>query len=121
MRLVVDLNKCQGYAQYVPLAPKRVRPVREVCPTVASVVPAVTVTQVRLRRPRAVRAAQPTPRAVAWGGPLFARALGIDGAGASAELLQDLHDGLVSRVAGDPQRYRRDYHQALIGCRKEPD
>jgi hypothetical protein len=57
----------------------------------------------------------------AWGGPLFARALGIAGAGESAELLQDLHDGLVSRVAGDPQRYRRDYHQALIVCRKEPD
>ena len=57
----------------------------------------------------------------AWGGPLFARALSIEGADASAELLQDLHDGLVSRVAGDPQRYRRDYHQALIVCRKEPD
>ena len=54
----------------------------------------------------------------AWGGQLFARALGIEGAGGSAELLQDLHDGLVSRVAGDPQRYRRDYRQALIVCRK---
>jgi hypothetical protein len=57
----------------------------------------------------------------AWGGPLFARALSVEGAGTSAELLQDLHDGLVSRVADDPQRYRRDYHQALIVCRKERD
>ncbi len=54
----------------------------------------------------------------AWGGPLFARALGLEGVGESAELLQDLHDALVSRVAGDPQRYRRDYHEALIVCRK---
>ena len=55
----------------------------------------------------------------AWGRPLFARALGVEGAVESAQLLQDLHDELVSRVAGDPQRYRRDYHQALIVCRKE--
>ena len=57
----------------------------------------------------------------AWGRPLFARALGIEGAAESARLLQDLHDELVSRVADDPQRYRRDYHQALIVCRKERD
>ena len=57
----------------------------------------------------------------AWGGPLFARALALEGPGESAELLRDLHDELVSRVAADPQRYRRDYHQALIVCRKERD
>jgi SAM-dependent methyltransferase len=54
----------------------------------------------------------------AWGKPLFARALAVEGAGECADLLRDLHDELVSRVARDPERHRRDYQQALIVCRK---
>ncbi len=54
----------------------------------------------------------------AWGGPLFARAFAMDGASDAAELLQDLHDALVSRIALNPERYRWDYNEALIVCRK---
>ena len=53
----------------------------------------------------------------AWGGPLFARAFAMEGIDASADLLRDLHVALVSRVAGNPQRYRWDYDEALIICR----
>lgn len=54
----------------------------------------------------------------AWGGPLFARAFALDDVGSDTDLLQELHDALVSRVALDPQRYRWDYREALIVCRK---
>jgi len=54
----------------------------------------------------------------AWGGPLFARAFAMEGIDASVDLLRDLHVALVSRVAGNPQRYRWDYDEALIICRK---
>ncbi|MGD9619457.1 MAG: hypothetical protein AB7G47_04110 [Mycolicibacterium sp.] len=59
----------------------------------------------------------------AWGGPLFARAFALNDAGDAAVgdaagLQQELHDALASRVALDPQRYRWDYHEALVVCRK---
>lgn len=55
----------------------------------------------------------------AWGGPLFARAFALDDeVDDGAILLQELHDALTSRVAVDPQRYRWDYNEVLIVCRK---
>lgn len=54
----------------------------------------------------------------AWGGPLFTRAFAMEGVDSGADLLRDLHAALVSRVALNPQRYRWDYDEALIVCRK---
>ena len=54
----------------------------------------------------------------AWGGPLFARAFATEGVDGGADMLRELRAALASRVALDPQRYRWDYDEALIVCRK---
>lgn len=54
----------------------------------------------------------------AWGGPLFTRAFALEGLDSGPDVLRDLHAALVSRVARNPQRYRWDYDESLIVCRK---
>jgi hypothetical protein len=54
----------------------------------------------------------------AWGGPLLLRAFALEGEDRAPGLLADFLEALEERVAGDPQRYRWDYIEALITCRK---
>ena len=54
----------------------------------------------------------------AWGAPLFLRAFALEGEGRAPGLLADFLAELEERVAEDPDRYRRDYIEALVICRK---
>ena len=54
----------------------------------------------------------------AWGGPLLLRAFAREGEDRAPGLLADFLEALEERVADDPGRYRRDYIEALIICRK---
>ncbi len=54
----------------------------------------------------------------AWGAPLFLRAFALEGEGRASGLLADFLAELEERVAKDPDRYRRDYIEALVICRK---
>ena len=54
----------------------------------------------------------------AWGGPLLLRAFALEDAERAPDLLADFLAELERRVADDPQRYRWDYIEALIICRK---
>lgn len=54
----------------------------------------------------------------AWGAPLFLRAFAREGEDRAPGLLADFLRELEQRVAGDPDRYRRDYVEALVICRK---
>ena len=54
----------------------------------------------------------------AWGGPLLLRAFALEDAERAPDLLADFLAELEQRVADDPQRYRWDYIEALIICRK---
>ena len=54
----------------------------------------------------------------AWGGPLLLRAFAREGEDRAPGLLAAFLEALEERVADDPDRYRRDYIEALIICRK---
>ena len=54
----------------------------------------------------------------AWGGPLLLRAFAREGEDAATELLADFIAELEERVAAAPDRYRWDYTEALVICRK---
>ena len=54
----------------------------------------------------------------AWGTPLFLRAFAREGEDRAPGLLTDFLTELEQRVADTPDRYRRDYIEALIVCRK---
>lgn len=54
----------------------------------------------------------------AWGGPLFLRAFARESESRAADLLADFLGELEGRVADDPGRYRWDYVEALLICRK---
>jgi hypothetical protein len=54
----------------------------------------------------------------AWGGPLLLRAFAHEGDPRAAGLLADFLGELEGRVAEAPDRYRWDYVEALIICRK---
>ncbi len=55
---------------------------------------------------------------VAWGGPLLRRAFAREGEDRAPGLLADFLRTLEERVADEPDRYRWDYIEALIICRK---
>jgi hypothetical protein len=57
----------------------------------------------------------------AWGGPLLLRAFAHEGDARSAGLLADFLGELEGRVAEAPDRYRWDYVEALVTCRKARD
>ena len=57
----------------------------------------------------------------AWGGPLLLRAFAREGEARAADLLADFLGELVERVAEAPDRYRWDYVEALVICRKASD
>jgi hypothetical protein len=54
----------------------------------------------------------------AWGGPLLLRAFAYEGEERAARLLADFSGELEERVANAPDRYRWDYVEALVICRK---
>jgi hypothetical protein len=54
----------------------------------------------------------------AWGGPLLLRAFAREGEDRAAGLLADFLGKLEERVADTPDRYRWDYIEALVICRK---
>ncbi len=54
----------------------------------------------------------------AWGGPLLLRAFAREGEDRAHGLLADFLKELEERVANAPDRYRRDYIEALVICRK---
>ena len=54
----------------------------------------------------------------AWGTPLFLRAFAREGEDRAPGLLADFLRELEERVADDPGRYRWDYIEALVMCRK---
>ncbi|MFL5871634.1 MAG: hypothetical protein ACJ75R_11160, partial [Solirubrobacterales bacterium] len=54
----------------------------------------------------------------AWGRPLLLRAFAREGEDRAAGLLADFLRELEERVAAAPDRYRRDYIEALVICRK---
>jgi hypothetical protein len=54
----------------------------------------------------------------AWGGPLLLRAFGREGEDRASGLLADFLGELEERVADAPDRYRWDYIEALVICRK---
>ena len=54
----------------------------------------------------------------AWGGPLLLRAFAREGEDRAPGLLADFLEALEERVAEEPNRYRWDYIEALIICRK---
>lgn len=54
----------------------------------------------------------------AWGGPLFLRAFARESESRAADLLADFLGELEDRLAKDPSRYRWDYVEALLICRK---
>jgi hypothetical protein len=57
----------------------------------------------------------------AWGGPLLLRAFAHEGEARAAGLLADFLGELEERVAKLPNRYRWDYIEALVICRKTGD
>ena len=57
----------------------------------------------------------------AWGGPLLLRAFAHEGEARAAGLLADFLGELEERVAETPDRYRWDYIEALVICRKACD
>jgi hypothetical protein len=57
----------------------------------------------------------------AWGGPLLSRAFALEGEAGAADLLAEFLGELEVRVAKAPDRYRWDYIEALIVCRKASD
>lgn len=57
----------------------------------------------------------------AWGGPLLLRAFMHEGETRAAGLLDEFLAELQERVAGTPDRYRWDYVEALVICRKADD
>ena len=57
----------------------------------------------------------------AWGGPLLLRAFAREGEARAAGLLADFLGELEERVAEAPDRYRWDYVEALVICRKMSD
>ena len=57
----------------------------------------------------------------AWGGPLLLRAFAHEGEALAAGLLADFLGELEERVAEAPDRYRWDYVEALVICRKASD
>ena len=54
----------------------------------------------------------------AWGGPLLLRAFAREGENRAPALLADFLGELEERVADAPDRYRWDYIEALVICRK---
>ena len=54
----------------------------------------------------------------AWGGPMFLRAFAREGTEHAAGLLAAFLGELEERVAHAPDRYRWDYVEALLICRK---
>jgi len=54
----------------------------------------------------------------AWGGPLLLRAFAREGEDRAPALLADFLGELEKRVADYPDRYRCDYIEALVICRK---
>jgi hypothetical protein len=54
----------------------------------------------------------------AWGGPLLLRAFAREGEARAAGFLADFLGELEERVAEAPDRYRWDYVEALVICRK---
>jgi hypothetical protein len=58
---------------------------------------------------------------LAWGGPLLNRAFAREGEDRVRGLLADFLRALEERVADDPERYRWDYIEALVICRKADD
>jgi hypothetical protein len=57
----------------------------------------------------------------AWGGPLLARAFARSDAARADALVEEFLAELARQVARDPARYRWDYTEALIVCRKVGD
>ena len=57
----------------------------------------------------------------AWGGPLLRRAFALEGEARAASLLADFLAELEERVMEAPDRYRWDYIEALVICRKTSD
>ena len=57
----------------------------------------------------------------AWGGPLLLRAFAREGEARAAGLLADFLGELQERIANAPDRYRWDYVEALVICRKARD
>jgi hypothetical protein len=57
----------------------------------------------------------------AWGEPLLLRAFALEGAERARGLLSEFLAELEERVAEAPDRYRRDYIEALVICRKADD
>ncbi len=57
----------------------------------------------------------------AWGGPLLLRAFAREGEARAAGLLADFLGELQERIANAPDRYRWDYVEALVICRKASD
>jgi len=56
--------------------------------------------------------------ASAWGGPIFLRAFEREGEDRAPELLDAFLAELEERITDAPDRYRWDYVEALIVCRK---
>ena len=54
----------------------------------------------------------------AWGGPLLLRAFAREGEDRAAGLVAAFLKELEERVSDAPDRYRRDYIEALLVCRK---
>ena len=67
---------------------------------------------------RAVFARDYVKSVTAWGGPLLLRAFAREGEARAAGLLADFLEELEERVAQAPDRYRWDYVEALVICRK---
>jgi hypothetical protein len=55
---------------------------------------------------------------IAWGGPLLHRAFAREGEDRARGLLADFLRTLEERVADAPDRYRWDYIEAVVICRK---
>ena len=58
---------------------------------------------------------------LAWGGPLLHRAFAREGEDRVPGLLADFVQTLEERVADAPDRFRWDYIEALVICRKADD
>jgi hypothetical protein len=56
---------------------------------------------------------------LAWGEPLMRAAFAREGEDRAPALLDDFLRALEARVANDPDRYRQDYIEALVICRKQ--
>jgi hypothetical protein len=55
---------------------------------------------------------------LAWGGPILHRAFAREGEDRAPGLVADFLEELEERVAAAPDRFRRDYIEALVICRK---